>query len=513
MTPVAVVSAREAAARDAAAIAGGTPSRTLMARAGAAAASEIADRYPELLSRGVAVLAGPGNNGGDAWVVARALAATGVGVRVLQVGEARTPDAIAERALAVGAVAAGPPEGESLIVDGLLGTGASGAPRGDIAAAIALAEAHRKRGATVVALDVPSGVDATSGAADGALRADLTLTFGTMKRGLLIARDHSGSIAVLDIGLPAPAPDDNLPRLVDDGFVAAAVPGIPRDAHKGTRGKLVIVGGGPGMAGAAILAARAAARSGIGMVRLLVAPANVPVVQTAAYDALAAAWPQSDDAVSTLVGEWADGLLIGPGLGRTPESRALIERVLLAYRGPVVLDADALNVFEGSTGALASLLAGRPALLTPHVGEMARLSGRAAQEVLNERYDLGLSLARAIGAAILLKGVPTIVTSPDGRRYVSAAGSPALATAGSGDLLAGIAATLLTQRLEPALAGACAAFVHGVAGEIASISGVRGASLDAITDALVHAWRAAPVSKRYPVLAELAPRDLQWWGR
>ena len=503
MTLVAVVSAREAAALDAATIAGGTPSRTLMARAGAAAASEIATRHAGRLASGVAVLAGPGNNGGDAWVVARALAAVGTAVRVLQVGEPRSPDAIAERALAIGGVATGPPQGEMLVVDGLLGTGASGAPRAEMAAAIALIEAHRRRGARIVSLDVPSGVDATSGDADGAVRADLTLSFGAMKRGLLIAREHAGAIAVLDIGLTAPAPDEDLPRLVDEAFVAESVPPIPAAAHKGTRGKLVILGGGPGMAGATILAARAAARSGIGMVRLLVAPANVPVVQTAAYDALAAAWPTSDDALAALVTEWADGLLIGPGLGRTPESRELVERVLHAWRGPVVLDADALNLFEGSARDLSTLLAGRAALLTPHIGEMARLTGREAQEVLNERYDIGLTLAREVGAAVLLKGVPTVVASPSGRRLVSAAGTPALATAGSGDLLAGIAATLVTQGMDPGIAGACAAWVHGQAAEHASLSGVRGVPLDAIAESIVHAWQSRLAPPRYPVLSEL----------
>ena len=503
MTPVAVVSAREAAALDGATIDAGTPSRTLMARAGAAAASEIAMRFPGRLAGGVAVLAGPGNNGGDAWVVARALAASGIPVRVQQVGEPRSPDAIAERSLAAGSVATGAPEGASLIVDGLLGTGSSGAPRGEIASAIAQVNALRTRGATVVSLDVPSGVNATSGDAEGAIRADLTLTFGAMKRGLLVARDHAGAIAVLDIGLGAPPPDETLPRLVDETFVARALSPIPASAHKGTRGKLVIIGGGPGMAGATILAARAAARSGIGMVRLLVATANVPVVQTAAYDALAAAWPVSDDAVAALVTEWADGLLIGPGLGRTPESRELVEHVLRSWNGPVVLDADALNLFEGAAGDLATLLAGRPALLTPHIGEMARLAGREPREVLDERYDIGVALARKLGAAVLLKGVPTVVTSAAGDRFVSAAGSPALATAGSGDLLAGIAATLVTQRMEPAVAGACAAWVHGRAAEHASTSGVRGVTLETISESLRWVWPGDVAPLRYPVLAEL----------
>ena len=504
LSPIAVVTAREAGERDAGAIAAGTPSRTLMARAGAAAAAEIALRFPRQVARGAAILAGPGNNGGDAWVIARALAAAGVCVRVLQVGEARSPDAIAERALAAASVEHGAPEGEDLIIDGLLGTGAAGTPRGDIASAVALIEARRRRDSTIVALDVPTGVDATTGVAEGAVTADLTLTFGTMKRGLLVARQQAGAIAVLDIGLGAHGvPDEATPCLVDAAFVRRTVPALVAEAHKGTRGKLAIIGGGPGMAGAAILAARGAARTGIGMIRLLVAPPNVVVAQTTAYDALAAAWPASDDAVAALVTDWADGVLIGPGLGRTPESRQLVEQVLRGWQGPVVLDADALNVFEGAAGQLASLLGGRPALITPHVGEMARLTGRTAREVLDERFDIGAELARALGAAVLLKGVPTIVTSAAGPRFVSASGTPVLATAGSGDLLAGVAATLVTQGVEPAASGACAAWVHGRAGELASRDGVRGVSLDEVSDGIARAWQAEGETLRYPVLAEL----------
>ena len=475
-----------------------------MARAGAAAAGEIALRFPNDLARGVAILAGPGNNGGDAWVVGRALAGSGVRVRVLAVGEPRTEDALAERALASAVVEHGAPEGEGVVIDGLLGTGSTGAPRGDIAAAIALLHAARERGAKVVALDVPSGVDATTGAAEGAVTADLTLASGTMKRGVLVARDHAGAIVVLDIGLPGQGlPDESAPRLVDAAFVRRTVPALPAAAHKGTRGKLAIIGGGPGMAGAAILAARGAARSGVGMIRLLVSPANVPIVQATAYDALAAAWPASEDAVGALVSEWADGVLIGPGLGRTPESRQLVERVLADWAGPVVLDADALNVFEGAVPELARLLGGRPALITPHVGEMGRLAGRTAAQVLDDRFDIGVELARSLGAAVLLKGVPTVVTSPSGQRYVSAAGTPVLATAGSGDLLAGIAATLVTQLGEPALSGACAAWVHGRAGEIASEHGMRGVSLEEIGDGIARAWAEPEARMRYPVLAEL----------
>jgi NAD(P)H-hydrate epimerase len=239
-----------------------------MQRAGAAAAAEIALRYRDRLVHGVLVLAGPGNNGGDAWVVARALAA-------IEPIAAKTPDAIAERALALAVlgdddVASVVPEfldgPEALVVDGLLGTGGSGAPRGDIARLIALTATLRAHETIVVALDVPSGLDASTGAShDVVVQADLTLSFGTIKRGHLVNRDVCGAIAVLDIGLGSHASlDDGAPLLVDEAWVDARLPSIPASAHKGVRKKVAIIGGAPGMAGATVLAARAAMRSGVG---------------------------------------------------------------------------------------------------------------------------------------------------------------------------------------------------------------------------------------------------------
>jgi len=503
---VPVVTAAQAAARDQAAIAAGVPSRALMQRAGAGAAAEICRRYGDRLAGGAAVFAGPGNNGGDAWVVAAALTAVGVRVRAVAAAEPRTDDARAERELAARVVPPGDPDGaERVVVDGLLGTGATGAPRGALGEAARRINALGAAGALVVALDVPSGVDATTGAAESAVQADLTLTFGTMKRGLLAAREAAGAVAVLDIGLGAHAAlDDGAATLATHAWVAGRVPAIPADSHKGTRRRLLVIGGGEGMAGASLLAARAAVRSGVGMVRLCVAPASLPVVQAAAPEALAARWPTSDEEADAATGEWAHAVLLGPGLGRSAETRALVERVLRRWRGPVVLDADALNVFEGEADALAGLLGGRPALVTPHVTEFARLAGGSAQDALDHRFDAGASLARRIGAAVLLKGVPTVVTAPSGESVVSAAGTPALAAAGSGDLLAGIAATLLAQLGDPLAAGACAAWVHGRAAELATAGrGVRGVTLDDVTRAIPDAWPRGAPPPAYPVLVEL----------
>lgn len=502
-----MVTAAEAAARDAAAIAAGTPSRTLMQRAGAAAADAILRAAGDRVRGGVAVYAGPGNNGGDAWVVARLLARAGLTVRVAEIVQAKTPDALAERAETMQACAPEAPRGdEAVVVDGLLGTGASGAPRGAIAEAIADIERRRAAGAFVAALDVPSGLDASTGAAEGCVVADLTVSFGTIKRGHLVARSRCGRVVVVDIGLGEHAfLADGAPALVDAAWVAGHVPPILAEAHKGTRKKVAIVGGGEGMCGAAVLAARAAERSGVGMAKLVVAPPSLPVAQTIAPEALAARWPTSRDEVKALVGDWADAVVLGPGLGRAGQTRALAERVLQEWRGPVVMDADALNVFEGETDTLARLLGGRPAVLTPHPQEMARLAGATVDDVLARRFEIGAELAARFGAVILLKGVPTIVSAPDGRRLVSAAGTPALAAAGSGDVLSGIAGTLLAQMEDPLASAACAAWVHGHAAELAGAARatVRGLTLDDVLAALGRAWEIPRSRPEPPVLAEL----------
>jgi hydroxyethylthiazole kinase-like uncharacterized protein yjeF len=500
-----VVSAAESAARDRAAIDAGIPSRALMRAAGMAAASTITRRLSARLAGGIAVFAGPGNNGGDAWVVAGALAAIGATVRVAAVGPTRAGDAAAERAAAEPLVAPGAPQGtETLVVDGLLGTGATGTPRGAIAEAIKVIADARARGAIIVALDVPSGVDATTGASTGAVTADLTLTFGSLKRGLTIARTASGHTIVLDIGLGRHAAGtDAVPTLIDAAYARVHVPPIAAEANKGSRHRIAIIAGGPGMAGAAVLAARSALASGIGLVKLFVAPTNVPVVQTAAYEALAHPWPTTAAEVEREIDDWADAALIGPGIGTGAAVRSMVERVLGKSRLPLVIDADGLNLFAGRTASLARLLGERPSVITPHPGEFGRLTKQTIDAVLDQRFDVGAPLASELGATILLKGVPTVITGPDGTRFVSAAGTPVLATGGSGDVLSGIVTTLLAQTRDPLASAASAAWIHGAAAELAGHGRVRGVTLDKVVAALPDAWNIPMPVRRYPVLAEL----------
>ncbi len=504
---VRVVSASQAAELDAAAIAGGVPSRSLMQAAGRAAANLVLSRFPLESSRGVAVYAGPGNNGGDAWVVAAELARRGVRVRVAEISPSRTPDAIAEREAASAVLTHAVPDGsEGVIIDGLLGTGAKGAPHGEIADAIGRIDFMRsddRAGVRIVSLDIPSGVDATTGEAFGAhVRAHLTVTFGAVKRGLLVNRDAAGAIVVVDIGLGAGAAHsgDAMP-LIHAQMVRDAVPPILAGAHKGTRKRLVIIGGAHGMAGSTILAARGALRSGVGMVKLVVASESVAAVQSAEPAAMCAPWPQSHEEFDA-IWAWANVVLLGPGLGLGAAAAAFAERVLGEWKGPVVVDADGLTAFAGRAEALGALLKGRPAAITPHAVEFSRLAGMNPGEVNARRFEIAADLARRVHATVLLKGAPTIVS--DGvATDVSASGSPVLATAGSGDVLGGIVATLLAQCGDARSSAACAAWIHGRAAEIAGAGQVRGVNLSDVIDALRLAWRLESPPFVAPILGEL----------
>jgi NAD(P)H-hydrate epimerase len=256
------------------------------------------------------------------------------------------------------------------------------------------------------------------------------------------------------------------------------------------------------MAGAAILAARAALRSGAGLVKCVVAPESLAAVQEAEPHALAGVWPVDDEAMARTITSWADAVLIGPGLG-SQGSRTLIERLLAHYRGPVVLDADALNAFAGEAASLRPFMNQRAALLTPHPAEFARLASSEVNAVLERRFDVPAELAIITGASVLLKGVPTVVSSPGGNTFVVAEGTPILATGGAGDVLGGIAVTLLAQMGDATQAGALAAFAHGRAAYDVSARAVRGYTLDDVLGALPHVWSLEPPASRPPVLAEL----------
>jgi len=524
-TALRVTTAAEAAARDRGAVCAGTDAFDLMLRAGSAAAEVILRDHADRLAHGVAIFAGAGNNGGDAYVVAAQLVRMGVSVRVHDGPPPRTADAQRAAALAAPMLVHGAPTGrERLVVDGLLGTGHHGALRESVAAGCARIALARDGGAVVVALDLPSGLDATNGEiADGSVAAHLTVCFGTIKRGLVLQRAHAGRIVVVDIGLEAFA---DRPGAVDDdawGWADAPrlhrmIPPIAWNAHKGDRGRLGLAGGANGMAGAIVLACRAALASGAGLVHAIVDEPSVAPVQMLVPQALAHVWSASPGLSEPPDAPRYDALVIGPGLGRERGSTLLLQQLLERHRGlPLVLDADALwhaadaaNA-QGTAPALTLRRWTRDAaavVCTPHPGEFARLLGRSLPAQWEERAALLRDFAVRAHCTMLLKGAPTLVATPDAQPlWCVPHGTPLLATGGSGDCLSGIIGTLLAQGMSARDAAVLGASVHGLAAERASAAvHPRGGTLEHVLEALPAAWQqlASPPGRAPHIVAVLA---------
>jgi ADP-dependent NAD(P)H-hydrate dehydratase / NAD(P)H-hydrate epimerase len=503
VTRIAVVTAEGARELDARTIAALPDSYTLMRRAATAGVAWLDARD----ERSAAVFVGVGNNGGDGWLIAGMLRELGWNVTVHSAGEPKTDDAVRAKADAERGGVFAPPTGtEAMILDALLGTGARGVPRDAIAAAMHEMLMLRRADTVSIAIDLPSALDATTGEDRGALPVDHTLTFGSIKRGQLLRRDLTGALHVLEIGLSDAA---DAPSMVHAQRVLEWLPGIAPDAWKGTRGRLAIVGGGEGMAGAVILAARGAHASGIGMVRADVSSESALALQVAAPFATTHAWRAND--WNTIDARWPHAMVIGPGLdGTNATLRRRVLALLREYAGPVLLDAGALTAFhhmaqpdaattenagDDDLQALRHALRGRDALLTPHIGEFRGLfaaltSSQALTATGISRFDNPAVLARALNATILLKGVPTVIASPTGGTHISATGNPALAMGGTGDLLCGIAGAMLAQGLSPLHAGSVAAWVHGTAAELAAArhGGWRGVTMELLIQEVSNVW-------------------------
>ncbi len=484
----------------------------LMENAGRAVAQLTVDRFASATSQGVLVACGPGNNGGDGWVIARTLRSMDIPVWATEVAPPRAGIAADARTTAqqdgVRMVPAdGPWPGIGLVVDALLGSGASGAPRGEMMPLLhRIADLERP----IVAVDGPTGLDLGTGLQHGPLRAALTVTFGGVRRGQLLARDEIGDLVVVEIGLP-PA-DSSWPVLIDSRWAAARVAPFTANSHKGTRGHVVIVGGSPAMVGAARLAARAAFGAGAGLVHVIAPETSLATLREAEPELQCVAQEFSgaiSDAVIELL-RHADVVAIGPGLGRDAGRAEFVMRVLEHARNAVV-DADALTVLRPHRSELAQLASTRPLVCTPHIGEFRTLFADCAADLETAPWDAALHAARESGATVLLKGVPTIVASPDGSAITVAAGNPGLATGGSGDVLTGIIAALIAQGVALPDAAAAGAQAHGEAADFgARRVTARGLRPMDVVNALPDVWRAwarPPAVRRVPILLELhAPR-------
>lgn len=488
------------------------PGRVLMESAGRAVATAVAREYKPRLSSGVMVVCGTGNNGGDGFVAARVLARHGVSVTSVALPGEPSPDCLENRILAeMAGVRVIEPDAEwggcGVALDAVLGTGATGAPREPVAGIL---ERLMRLAAPVVAVDGPSGLDLTTGQVFApCVRASLTVTFGGFRRGHLLQRTVCGLVLVAEIGFPPP--DPAWPTVVSDGWLREVLPPLSAEMHKGDRGRVLVVGGSEGMAGAAIFAAKSAARSGAGLIKIAAHEATVRAAQANNPDLMTVTTALGEELEAPLAEalEWADAVVLGPGLGRGPARERFARNVLGASRGAVLLDADGLMAFRGCAPELRSLLAGRHALLTPHRGEFAALFPELAERVRRDPFGAAAAAADTVGAGVLLKGVPTVVGSPGVPALVSAAGNPGLATGGTGDVLSGMAATWLARGAPPQIAGAAAAFVHGRAAEdIAKHRSVRTLRPDDLLSVLSPLWRdleerAAEVDP--PFLARLEP--------
>ena len=397
----------------------------LMERAGAAVARELMARYPK--ARHVAVVCGGGSNGGDGRIAARILREAGI--------EAIETEAV---------------EGADVIVDAVFGTGFHGAPRSDAAATI---ERLNAAGPPIVSVDMPSGVDASTGEVAGAaVRAALTVTFHGRKVGLVVApgRFHTGEVVVADIGLEPVSTEHSRA----DETLLADVPRRGDRDSKYTSGSVLVVGGAPGLTGAACLAAMAAFRADAGYVAIAVPAESLAAVEAQVLEPVKLTWEQIDDALPR-----AQAVAIGPGLGRSAAARALVTRLLREVEVPLVLDADAL--YELDAGGWAA-----PAVLTPHAGELARLLGTTSEWVGAHRLEAARAAADRYGAVCLLKGADTIIAAPDAGVVVADLGPPSLAVAGTGDVLTGVLASFLAKGMAPSTAAIAAALAHGLAARL-----------------------------------------------
>jgi len=484
----------------------GIPSLTLMDHAGRA----VADAAAALAGQGgrFVVVCGGGNNGGDGYVAARLLRASGRDARVLALvpAERLSPDA---RAVREQADRAGVPVDEGVlapieagvgdvVVDAIFGTGLARPPDGAFAEAIARINAARSAGARVVAVDVPSGLSADTGRPLGpCVRADRTVTFGFLKRGLVLHPGVSlaGEVTVADIGIPAEAAR-RVPagcELLTEMEARLLVPPRPPEAHKGDAGRLLVIAGSPGKSGAAHLALTGALRGGAGLVTLAARPEVVALALAGRPEAMSVALPaggalgRADLQPLLAAARDADALAIGPGLPRGSETAELLRALLQRAGKPAVLDADALNAFADDVALLAGI--GVPLVLTPHPGEMARLCGAKVADVQADRIGIAVAKARAWNATVVLKGARTVVADPDGAAAIIPTGNPGLATGGTGDVLAGLCGALLASRLGPGAAARAAAWVHGRAGDlVAHRLGERGLVAGDLGEAIGEVW-------------------------
>jgi hydroxyethylthiazole kinase-like uncharacterized protein yjeF len=488
-----IVTAAQMRAIDERAIAGmGIPGLTLMENAGQGIATVIRDQILDGDAQGVAVaiVCGRGNNGGDGFVVGRYLSEWGATVGFFLIGEIARLKGDAkenhERAQAmnlpvteIGDDGPIPDFAEfGLIVDAIFGTGFRGPIKG---IAVQVVEAMNAAGKRIVAVDSPSGLDSDDGVVEGSIvSANNTITLACSKRGqwLWPGREHVGRLEIVDIGIPDEAVDSqsvNL-NLITQDFVQQSLPVRPPTGHKGTFGKALIVGGSVGMSGAVALAANASCRAGAGLTYAGVPSSLADAVDANAVEPVVLAWPEVRQrrtlalrGLGEIVKRWedVDAVAIGPGLSRHHESLELARRLIARRSRPTVLDADGLFAFAKDQSILEAP-SDVPLIITPHVGEMARLLSKSNSDIAADREAAAREAAERFNCIAVMKGAPTFVAEPDGQVYLNPTGNAGMGSGGVGDVLTGIIVSLLAQGCEPLTAALMGVFIHGLAGDFAA---------------------------------------------
>ena len=483
-----LITGSQMASIDRRAIDSGVPGIELMEAAGQGATRVVENLLGELQNRHIVILCGKGNNGGDGFVIARQAAQSGAKVQVFTAtsareitGDAKTnldrlpPDivqivdhiATVQNALVNADIA----------IDALLGTGIQGSPRGIYADLI---NALTRAQCPIVAVDIPSGLNADTGKIEGpCATATCTVTFARPRIGHFFypGRAQCGKLHLIDIGIPPSAIERERisTYLIDNRRCARLLPHREPDAHKGDCGRVYILAGSVGLTGAAALAANAALKGGAGLVTLGVPKSLNDILETKVTEAMTHPLPEVKKVRCLSLrarGDIqracrnADSIAIGPGLGTHRETVELIRRLVRDLGCPAVIDADALNALASDLDAIRACET--PLVLTPHIGEFARLTGCSIAEIQHDPIARALKFASHVGATIVLKGAPTIVATPEGETHINPTGNPGMATGGTGDVLTGLLAALIGQGLNPSDAACTAVYLHGLAADIAA---------------------------------------------
>ena len=492
-----ILTAAEMRAVDARSIEAGIPGIVLMENAACRVVEFLAERFSPLEEQGIAVVCGKGNNGGDGMAIARQLHVrfpkAALHVELFCEPAELSGDAAANYEMLLAAEAfRHPGEGAAeptLVIDALLGTGITGPATGRALAGIHRVNELGDRGATIIAVDIPSGLPSDSGEPTGEFAyADYTVTFTAPKPCHVSPPncDHVGELIVAQIGSPASFYADCKLELLEPAMFRELLAPRPPDGHKGTFGHALIVAGAIGKTGAAAMSGIAALRAGAGLVTVVSAAGALGQISSHAPELMT----ESIDKLT----EAAHGktvVAMGPGMGRTPETEARVASMLREFAGPMVIDADAL------TGDIQG--GGRVRVLTPHPGEMARISGKSPGEIARDRAGAARAFASEHGVTLVLKGQRTVIAFPDGRAWINPTGTPAMGTGGTGDVLTGMIAGFLAQF--PALpdkAVAAAVYLHGLAGQLgAQALGEKCLMATDLFDYLPDAMEeCAPVSHR-----------------